>query len=100
MNTSRQSFDLSSICKRTLTPYRFLGFVEGDGTFSISNLVPIFAIKQHTKNVHFFYEVSGFLTDLPYNPKIGPAQDESENTKPYPGVYDAKSNPKTSSMSI
>lgn len=49
MNSQRKNFDNSELPKRTLTPYRLLGFVEGDGTFCLPNLVPTFGIKQHSK---------------------------------------------------
>lgn len=86
MNSLRKEFYLSSLPKRTLTPYRVLGFVEGDGTFCISDLIPEFSIKQHSKNVHFLHEIAEFLSNLPYNPFIGPKTDVL-NTKPGPGVY-------------
>lgn len=68
MNSLRNNFDRNSLPMRTLTPYRLLGFVEGDGTFCLPNMVPTFAIKQHFKNIHFFYEIAEFLNNLPYNP--------------------------------
>jgi len=86
MNSLRNNYDNLSLPKRNLTPYRVLGFVEGDGTFYISNLIPQFSIKQHFKNVHFLHEIAEFLNNLPYNPTIGPENDIL-NTKPVPGVY-------------
>lgn len=85
MNTSRVNFDPYSLPKRTLTPYRLLGFVEGDGSFIVmaSSLETNFLISQHSKNVHFFFEIAEFLKNLPYNPTIGPSSDVS-NSKPNP----------------
>lgn len=56
MNSLRKDFDIYGIPKRALTSYRVLGFVD-DGTFCISNLTPVFSIKQHYKNVHFLHEI-------------------------------------------
>jgi len=86
MNSQRFQFNINDLPKRSLTPSRLLGFVEGDGTFCISNMVPTFAIKQHSKNIHFFYEIAEFLIKLPYCPEIGPKVDKL-NTKPTPGVF-------------
>ena len=85
MNNQRMQFNINDLPKRSLTSYRLLGFVEGDGTFCISNMVPTFAIKQHSKNIHFLYEIAEFLNNLSYNPEIGPKFDKL-NTKPTPGV--------------
>lgn len=72
MNSQRLQFNINAALppKRSLTLSRLLGFVEGDGTFYISNMVPTFSIKQHSKNVHFFYEIAEFLNKLPYWPEI------------------------------
>ena len=91
MNASRKIFYPKSLPKRTLTSYRLLGFVEGDGTFSLPNLLPYFGIKQHSKNIHFFYEIAEFLSNLPYNPAIGPASDVL-NTKPRATVHISPTN--------
>jgi hypothetical protein len=99
MNSQRKIFDNNSLPKRTLTPYRLLGFVEGDGTFCLPNMVPTFAIKQHSKNIHFLYEIAEFLNNLPYNPEIGPKFDKL-NTKPTPGVYDPNIDTGMSSLSV
>lgn len=98
MNTMRVSFNLEDLPKRPLTPHRLLGFIEGDGTFCLPNMEPVLAIKQHSKNIHFFYEISEFLSNLPFRPSIGPATDISDS-KPRPGIYDANRNPQASKMS-
>ena len=71
MNTKRRNFDVEMLPKRELTPYRLLGFVEGDGSFTISNKSPEFHIGIHYKNLHFLYEIAEFFSSLPYNPIIG-----------------------------
>lgn len=98
MNTNRICFNPNSLPKRLLTSYRLLGFIEGDGSFCLPNLIPTLTIKQHTKNIHFFYEISEFFNNLPFNPKIGPATDILNN-KPKPGIYNAASNSQVYSMS-
>lgn len=98
MNTLRVCFNPDNLPKRPLTSYRLLGFIEGDGSFCLPNMVPTLTIKQHTKNILFFYEVSEFFSNLPFNPKIGPNTDVL-NSKPRPGIYNAINNPKASSMS-
>lgn len=99
MNSQRKYFDINSLPKRALTPYRLLGFVEGDGTFCLPNMIPAFAIKQHSKNIHFLYEIAEFLNCLPYNPQIGHKFDKL-NTKPTPGVHNPNLNTVMSSLSV
>ena len=41
-----------------LTPNRLWGFIEGDGSFCITSMIPVLTIKQHSKNVHFLYEIA------------------------------------------
>ena len=62
-----------------------MGFVEGDGCFTISGMLPLFNIKQPSKNIHFFYEIAEFFNNLPYTPEIGPTVDKL-NTKPTAGI--------------
>lgn len=99
MNSQRKYFDINSLPKRALTPYRLLGFVEGDGTYCLPNMIPAFAIKQHSKNIHFLYEIAEFLNCLPYNPQIGHKFDKL-NTKPTPGVHNPNINTGMSSLSV
>lgn len=66
MNSHRFQFNINDLPKRSFTLSRLLGFVEVDGTFCISNMVPTFAIKQNSKNIHFFYEIAEFLNKLPF----------------------------------
>lgn len=97
MNSQRLHFEIKDIPKRALTPYRVLGFVEGDGTFCLTNMSPLFAIKQHSKNIHFLHEIAEFLNNLPYNPEIGPSIDKL-NTRPTAGISPAGNN--TSSLNV
>lgn len=96
MNIKRIRFNLNSLPKRILTSYRLLGFIEGDGSFCLPNLVPNLVIKQHSKNIHFLQDISEFLSNLPFNPSVGPKTDVL-GTKPKPGVYLTSTN--SSSMS-
>ena len=97
MNSKRLQFNVNDLPKRSLSHSRLLGFVEGDGSFYISNMVPTFSIKQHSKNVHFFYEIAEFLNKLPYCPEIGPKIDIL-NTRPTPGIY--QDSPNSCNLSI
>jgi hypothetical protein len=97
MNSQRLQFNINDLHQRSLTLSRFLGFVEGDGSFHISNMVPTFSIKQHSKNVHFLYEIAKFLNKLPYCPEIGPKIDKL-NTRPTPGVY--QDSPNSCNLSV
>lgn len=85
MNSKRVMFNINDLPKRELTPYRLLGFIEGDGSFSISNKSPELNIGIQYKNLHFLYEISEFLSKLPFNPTIGPKQDLVDS-KPRPSV--------------
>jgi len=91
MNSQRLTFNYDDLPKRPLTPTRLLGFVEGDGSFYISNATPTFSIKQHSKNIHFFYEIAEFLSKLPYCPENG-SKIEKFHTKPTPGISKDSSN--------
>lgn len=81
MNSLRIQFNVHDIPKRPLTPNRLLGFIEGDGSFCITSMIPVLTIKQHSKNVHFLYEIAEYLNTIPYNPDIGPKEDKL-NTRP------------------
>lgn len=99
MNTQRKSFNNNNLPKRSLTPYRLLGFVEGNGTFCLPNMNPYFGIKQHSKNIHFLYEIAEFLNNLPYNPEIGTKFDKL-NTKPTAGVHEPDLDTGMASLSV
>jgi hypothetical protein len=85
MNSKRTQFNANDIKKRPLTPNRLLGFIEGDGSFGITSMIPTLTIKQHSKNVHFLYEIAEYLNTIPYNPEIGPKEDKL-NTRPIAGI--------------
>ncbi len=99
MNSLRKYFNNNNLPKRSLTSYRLLGFVEGDGTFCLPNLIPYFGIKQHSKNIHFLYEIAEFLNSLPYNPEIG-AKTDKLITKPTPGVHEPDLDTGMASLSV
>ncbi len=86
MPNKRLTFDINDLPKRKLTSYRLLGFVEGDGSLCLPNMLPTLTIKQHSKNVHFLYEIAQFLSSLPYKPEVGPKLDKL-NTKPTPTIH-------------
>ena len=85
INTKRINFDVSTLPKRELTPNRLLGFIEGDGSFTITNKSPELYIGIHIKNVHFLYEISEFFEKLPYNPSIG-CREDMVDSKPKPVI--------------
>ncbi len=85
----RTLFDKSQIKYRPLTSYRLLGFIEGDGSFNLPNLLPSLTIKQHSKNIHFLYEIAEYLNKLPYNPELGSVKDIL-NTRPTAGVSNSE----------
>ena len=95
MNSQRLQFNVNELPKRSITPYRLLGFIEGDGSFCVPNMIPTLAIKQHSKNIHFLY--AEFLNKLPYCPEIGPKIDKL-NTKPTPCV--SPDSPNTANLSV
>ena len=86
MNSLRTNYEGYTLTSDMVNKYWLLGFVEGDGTFCIPNMNPTFAIKQHSKNIHFFYDIAEFLNKLPYCPEIGPKYDNL-NSNPTPGIY-------------
>ena len=61
MNTNRKNFDPNALPKRDLTSNRLLGFIEGDGSFTITNKSPELHIGIHSKNLHFLHEISNFF---------------------------------------
>ena len=85
MNSQRIQFNIHDIKKRPLTPNRLLGFIEGDGSFCITSMIPALSIKQHSKNVHFLYEIAEYLNTIPYNPEMGPKEDNL-NTRPVASI--------------
>lgn len=42
-----------------------LGFIEGEGTFGIKNLVPYFQIAQHSRNTVVMDSIKFFIENLP-----------------------------------
>lgn len=42
-----------------------LGFVEGEGTFGLKNLVPYFQVAQHSRSILTINLIAKFLSKLP-----------------------------------
>lgn len=97
MNSQRTQFNVKDLKKRPLTPNRLLGFIEGDGSFGITSMIPTLTIKQHSKNVHFLYEIAEYLNTIPFNPELGPKEDNL-NTRPVAGISNSGFN--TSILSV
>lgn len=97
MNSLRIQFNVYDIPKRPLNSNRLLGFIEGDGSFCISSMIPVLTIKQHSKNVNFLYEIAEFLNTIPYNPSIGPKEDKF-STRPVATISNSGFN--TSILSV
>ena len=67
MNKKRTNFQLRAGNKYLITPYWFLGFVEGEGLFSIHprDLVLTFSITQATIDLVLMGLIKDFLNNLP-----------------------------------
>lgn len=70
MNKNRTNYDLPSNHKIYITPNWLLGFVEGEGYFSISNLKLIFGIGQTASELAVLEAIKYFLLELPGKYKI------------------------------
>ena len=67
MNTLRTNFILPLSHKIVITPYWFLGFIEGDGSFLVSTLnsFPLrFNISQDVVNIKVLEEIKLFLLNI------------------------------------
>jgi len=75
-NRIKNELTLPEITSSNLRPstkiniYWLLGFVEGDGTFGIKNLVPYFQVAQHNKNISVLNLVKDFLVKLAIDSSI------------------------------
>jgi hypothetical protein len=65
MNAGRSSYDYSLIPPIVIDPYWLLGFIEGEGTFGLKNLVPYFQLGQHSRNSMVLEAISDYLKSLP-----------------------------------
>lgn len=65
MNTGRVSYNIESIIKSDINKYWLLGFIEGEGTFGLKNLVPYFQIGQHERSSHVMTDIEEYLSGLP-----------------------------------
>ena len=70
MNKKRTNFQLRAGNKYLITPYWFLGFVEGEGSFSIHprDLVLTFSITQATIDLVLMELIKDFFNNLPSVP--------------------------------
>jgi len=66
MNTARTLTEeqLSLIPQCPINPYWLLGFVEGEGTFGVKNMVPYFQLGQHARSAFVIDAISKYLQGL------------------------------------
>ena len=88
MNRKRTDFKLSSDHQYLITPYWFLGFVEGEGSFWISTkgLRLCFSLTQAYTDLELMKEISQFLNNLPGDKSDAPQQ---EGVKEYNSFGDS-----------
>jgi len=68
MNTGRLSYDTAITRLNPLDPinkYWLLGFIEGEGTFGLKNLVPYFQIGQHERSTYVMEDIRLYLKNIP-----------------------------------
>jgi LAGLIDADG endonuclease len=69
MNKGRTKIDETALFKliefKSINNYWLLGFIEGEGTFGIKNLVPYFQVCQHNRSIFTLKAISSFLSKLP-----------------------------------
>jgi len=74
MNNKRTNFSMVEFKQIRITPYWFLGFVEGEGSFSISKegnyYKLIFSISQSAKDSVLMQELKNFINNLASNSNI------------------------------
>jgi hypothetical protein len=71
MNSKRSYFQMPEFHKTLITPYWFLGFVEGEGCFTVTNKGKDryrlgFIISQSAKDLLLMQELCDFLNRLPF----------------------------------
>jgi hypothetical protein len=71
MNSKRSDFQMPEFHKILITPYWFLGFVEGEGCFTVTNKGNDryrlgFIISQSAKDLLLMQELCDFLNRLPF----------------------------------
>lgn len=70
MNTQRTNFELPESHKIVITPYWLLGFIEGDGSFNVTNTTLKkfkinFSITQVITELKVLEAIRNFILDLP-----------------------------------
>lgn len=73
MNRQRTNFELPKNHKLTITPYWLLGFIEGEGSFSVAKTVGFrleFNIGQTLSEILVIKAIQNFLLELPGNFKL------------------------------
>jgi len=65
MNRGRVKFNMESQPIKPINKFWFLGFIEGEGTFGMKNLVPYFQIGQHDKSSHVMTKIGTYLSTMP-----------------------------------
>ena len=49
----------------SINSHWILGFIIGEGTFGLKNLVPYFQVAQHNKNKAVLYNLNFYLSSIP-----------------------------------
>lgn len=65
MNSGRSQYDYAQIPSPVINPFWLLGFIEGEGTFGMKNLVPYFQVGQHSRSMMVMQAVSSYIQSLP-----------------------------------
>lgn len=64
MNSGRTTFDLSLIPNTPVNLFWLMGFIEGEGTFGMKNLIPYFQLGQHSRNTFVLEKIREYLATL------------------------------------
>jgi LAGLIDADG endonuclease len=65
INSGRKEFNYDSIPTLVMNPLWLLGFIEGEGTFGLKNLVPYFQLGQYNRNLMVLQAITLYLASLP-----------------------------------
>ena len=69
MNKRRSDDESTELKDYKITPYWFLGFVEGEGSFSVQkgNLLLVFSLSQSSKDLPLMEAIKNFISNLAAN---------------------------------